>query len=286
MKKITATFTLFLLFSLVPFSFAATVTYNDFSNLSAFSLNGSSAGATNSSGQSVLRLTNALWQNSSAFLTNPISLNDNYSFSAFFAFQITNPMGSSDVDGQGADGITFTIQTQSDTAGGSGGGIGYQGITPSLAIEYDTWNNGSWDDSDGNHVGVDLNGNVNSVIQYNVSTSRLNDGSIWYSWIDYNGSTNFLEIRLSQNTARPEDAIIEYTTDLTTIFSTYDAFIGFTSGTGAAGGYHDILSLSFTDTYDPISTPVPGTLALLGSGLLGLAAAKEKKLTGLRESKR
>ena len=41
----------------------------------------------------------------------------------------------------GADGIAFVIQPLASDLGGTGGGIGYQGIDPSVAVEFDTWNN-------------------------------------------------------------------------------------------------------------------------------------------------
>jgi hypothetical protein len=44
----------------------------------------------------------------------------------------------------GADGICFVFQQESVNAGSNGGGMGYMGITPSLAVEFDTYEN-AWD---------------------------------------------------------------------------------------------------------------------------------------------
>ena len=108
---------------------ALTVTYGDFSDLSAFQQNGATAAiadpVTDASNRKVLRLTNNLSQSGSAFLTNSINLANQASFSTKFTFNISNPQGISDGDGQGADGIVFVVQTVANTAGGIGGGIGY-----------------------------------------------------------------------------------------------------------------------------------------------------------------
>ena len=258
---------------------ALTISYPDFSDLSGFTLNGSAAGL-NPSGN-VLNLTDGLGQGGSAFLTNSVTLNNQSSFSTAFQFRIDDPVGASDNDGQGADGIVFVVQTVANNVGGGGGGIGYLGIGNSVGVEFDTWNNGTFDDFDGNHVGIDLGGSVDSVVQGSVAT-RMNNGAIWSAWVDYDGLNDLLEVRISENNVRPGSAFLSLTVDLVAQLGTADAFIGFTSGTGAAGGDHDILNWTFIDDFQPIDdgdgqVPAPSVLALLGLGLLGFRFAQDRK---------
>jgi len=154
------------------------------------------------------------------------------------------------------------------------------GIPNSLGIEFDTYDNGpGFGDFDGNHVGIDLNGNIDSVAVQNVP-DRLNDGDLWNSWVDYNGDTQALEVRLAKNsTLRPTAPTLAYNVDLASVLGQPNAFVGFTSGTGAGMGYHDIRSWTFTNTYAPISdVPEPGSLSLLFGGLpvLGFVIRRRK----------
>jgi hypothetical protein len=65
--------------------------------------------------------------------------------------------------------------------------------------------------------------------------------------------------------------------DLVTVLGVTDAFVGFTSGTGAAGADHDILSWEFRSTFNPIDAPEPGVLGLLVLGLVGLVARRRNQ---------
>lgn len=267
---------------------ATTLLYNDFSSAAGLQINNNAAApVTDDQNRQVLRLTPATTgQSGSAFSTSTVSLATGASFSSAFRFRITQSGGICDEDGCGADGIVFAVQTVSNTAGGSGGGIGYSGLSNSVGIEFDTWNNGWWDGYNGNHLGIDLNGDVNSVARTGVGT-RMNDGNVWSAWVDYNGASDLLEVRLvmGENAARPNDPFLSYTVDLATVLGTTDAFVGFTSGTGSAYGNHDILAWQFNSSYQPITdiggggnnVPEPSTLALMGIAATGLAGIRRKK---------
>jgi hypothetical protein len=246
------------------------ITISDFSTASGLQLNGSAAIV-----GPALRLTPATTgQAGSAFSTSPVTLAANVSFSSFFTFSITNSGGISDGDGVGADGLVFVVQTNSNNVGSSGGGIGYTGIPNSLGVEFDTYDNGpASGDPDGNHVNFDFGGSFSSTATAVSIPTRMNDGGIWSAWVDYDGTTNTLELRLLEgSTVRPTTALLTENVNLATVLGSTNAFVGFTSGTGSAFGDHDILSWEFRDTFNPIVTP-PGTGAVPEPSTYGVFGA-------------
>jgi hypothetical protein len=255
---------------------AAAISYPDFSSVAGLTINGNAAQVGN-----VLRVTPATFsQAGSAFSTSTVSLASNASFSTYFQFRFTDPGGACDsATTCGADGLVFVVQTVANNVGTGGGGIGYQNIPNSVGIEFDTWNNGSIDNNSSNHVGIDLNGSVSSVVLTEVTEADMNNGAVWNAWVDYNGATNLLEVRLSQSAVRPTAAIASLVRNLANDLGTTNAFVGFTSGTGAAFANHDVLSWTLEDKFAPIGTvPEPASLALLGLAFAGLAMARRKKL--------
>jgi gliding motility-associated-like protein len=61
-------------------------------------------------------------------------------------------------DETGADGIAFVLQTQGTNLGSTGQGVGFKGITPSLGVIIDTWQNEDENDPSFDHLAIQMNG--------------------------------------------------------------------------------------------------------------------------------
>jgi MYXO-CTERM domain-containing protein len=149
----------------------------------------------------------------------------------------------------GADGVTFTIQTVSASLGSAGGGLGIGGVSPSVAIEFDTYENDAASfpriaDPSSFHIGVDLNGNMKSAATAMLD-QPLDDGRTRYVWVDYDGFV--LTVRLNDAPARPNTPQLAHPLDLSAALSgATAAFVGFTRGTGASYQRQEILSWEYT----------------------------------------
>ena len=78
-----------------------------------------------------------------------------------------------------SEGFAFVLQPGSNTAlGGNFGNLGYGGLANSLAIEFDMFQNGSgFNDPDGNHISVHINGSADENDSANV-LGRLDSGPL------------------------------------------------------------------------------------------------------------
>ncbi len=168
----------------------------------------------------------AIWSN------ELIDLNE--SFEAQFQLYL------GDKDGGGADGIAFTFQpvNNSGTVGDLGGGIGFEGIVPSVGIEFDTWQNGIYNDPAQDHVALMQNGILNHTQALTSYTLLGNiEDDEWHDVrVTWDAGLNRLKVYWECT------SIITYEGDLVAnIFSDNPmVYWGFTSATGAANNEHKV----------------------------------------------
>jgi uncharacterized protein YjbI with pentapeptide repeats len=233
------------------------IEYADFSSTSGLTLNENTTRSMQSG--NALRLTDSGGNEAgSAFSGTQISLGQ--SFTTHFQFSMHDS-----VSNPAADGITFTIQNSTSgtkALGSNGGSLGYAGIAPSLAVEFDIWNNGTTDSNNANHVAILTGGNINDAVLTIPNFFMYGNGPV-NAWIDYNATTTTLSVYVSQFTAKPATALLTYNYNLASnIGST--AYVGFTAGTGAANAFQDIQNWQLAYVV-PSVTSLGQTSALEGS---------------------
>jgi hypothetical protein len=157
--------------------------------------------------------------------------NDKLDLDADFSIDADVYLGT--IDASGADGIAFVLQPLSVNAGSSGGGLGYAGISPSIAIEYDTWQNAA-DPTPQDHTALMLNGNTGNHNQIPsaplVALGNIEDGK-WHkvkiSWVAATKKfTHYFDDRL----------IFDITYDIKANVFSNNRYVywGFTGATGGA----------------------------------------------------
>ncbi|MFM9278297.1 Ig-like domain-containing protein [Paenibacillus jiagnxiensis] len=217
-------------------------------------------------GADFIRLTPAVTsQMGTAFHNKALCPRYNYSFSTAFSFNISN-VGA----GGASDGLTFTVQggTTSDP-GSIGGSLGFHNISPSFTVKYDTFLNPGSDPS-ANYIGIAENGAYlnqpgwyTDLDQYNTANGTnyaLSNGTQYYTWIDYDGVSQNVQVRLGTSPDRASsDKILDVNNiDLGAKFDGKPFHAGFTAATGSPNyETHDINSWYFVNEYAPIETLDP-----------------------------
>lgn len=174
-----------------------------------------------------------------------------------FDFTLEAELNFGTLDGSGADGIAFVIQPLSSDQGGSGGGIGYEGISPSLAIEFDTWYNSN-DPTPMDHIAVVKNGLTNNLAahsEFTPSTAvpNIEDGEWHPLEIQWDASEqlftlNFQGVQIFSIVIDISNLIFSGNTDL---------FWGFTAATGGARNLQQVKILDYCSIDSNCDTPPP-----------------------------
>ena len=196
-------------------------------------------------------------------------------FKTTFKFQFSSPVAGSQPDGSylGADGFAFVIQNNNtESIGGSGGALGYEGIPNSLAIEFDMFANDSKqietkNDPDGNHVAVQSMGMAkNSATHSAEATLKLmtipfivrSDSTTYFAKIEYNLEPNILKIYIDSTDSFANPLITISNLDLSqklNLINNDMAYIGFTAATGDSYQKQTIDEWKFCTAEDVVSVP-------------------------------
>ncbi len=235
-------------------------------------------------------------------------------FSVNFQFQMSDPCLSPlptcvNDNGHGGDGIAFLIQNsaQGSSAIGEGaGGMGFLGITDSVAVMLDTYQNNSpnfYGDPSNNYISVNTQGtaanfphhfcmDVNGTMELTADPSIGTDqpgvpcsanptlGMTGYGGVpalteDIDSGVHDVEVTYTGSMLDvylDNALVLSVAIDLATTLNLQggdDAFLGFTAGTRYAYQNQDILSFSETPIPEPIWGQLWVPLAMLGAVALG-----------------
>lgn len=145
-------------------------------------------------------------------------------------------------DGNGADGFAFVLRgVGSATIGQVGGGLGYVGITPSLAIEFDTWDNGAvQNDLATDHTGMYANSDfvtpLVSSVPLEPAGANVEDGNYHTTRIVWDPEEDSLKMYFDGNLRLAYEGDI-----LNDIFGGQtDVLWGFTASTGGSTNLQQI----------------------------------------------
>ena len=183
----------------------------------------------------VLTLTdnNALNQARTAFYNTQVPV------STAFTASFTYTAGGSKL----ADGIAFVLQDKGVTAlGGSGGSLGYGGITPSVATEINIYTGAT------GGIGINATLATNGAIPTNESVSPvvLNSGDPINVSLNYNPTTQMLTETLTDATNSADTFTQVYPgANLASILGSGTAYVGFTGSDGGSVSTQQISNFSF-----------------------------------------
>jgi hypothetical protein len=172
----------------------------------------------------------AVGEGRSGFFRYPLYIG---TFEASFTYQ--------DVGGGGADGMAFVVQNAPQGAaafGGYGGGLGYLGITPSAAIEFNIYNNAPG----GRGYAYGQNGLNAGPYSPTAPVSLASGDPIHVTMLYANGN---LQLQLSDLVSNTTFSASVDVGDLPVLLGSDKAYIGFTGGNGAIPSHQVVSGFNF-----------------------------------------
>jgi LysM repeat protein len=154
-------------------------------------------------------------------------------FTTNFTFQLSNAS---------ADGMTFAIQGDNIwELGDPGGGLGYQGISNSVAVKFDLYNNaGEGNDS----TGLYTDGAAPTVPAVDLSSTGINlhSGDTMAVQMVYNGTTLTMTLTDTVTNAAATEV---FTVNIPSVVGSDTAYVGFTGSTGGETATQNVLSWTY-----------------------------------------
>src|SRR6187401_514158 len=174
---------------------------------------------------------NSSGQAGSIFSMTSINLTQPFAFDAVLNF--------GNKDANGADGIVFILAPANTALGVGGGGLGYDGIGPSFAVEYDDYFNSNFGDPNPDHMAIISAGSVNHTLPSNlvgpINLANIEDNEDHCFSVLWDPVTQTLTAALNSD-------LISYTGDIVANFFAGNpvVYYGFSSGTGSLSNLHTV----------------------------------------------
>lgn len=204
-----------------------------FTGYSQFILNGDAIDL----GDGCIQLTEEVMsQAGSVWYDTLISLEDDFNVDFY--------INLGDLDAGGADGIAFVLQPVSTGLGSVGGGLGYDGIEPSLDVEFDTWQNADNNDPVYDHVSIMRDGVLDHL-----AVTALTPATQIISGIDNAEDGDFHKVNIvwladlqTISVFVDCDLRVFYTGDIVADIFDGDplVYMGFTAATGGSYNYQTV----------------------------------------------
>jgi hypothetical protein len=233
--------------------------------------------------------TTGTFQNGAVWVCDRIDLNQG------FKVNFTANFGNNTA---GGDGIAFVLQTEGvpGVIGGRAGGIGYaqgdgggcQGaaggcpITPSVAVEFDTWDNTAdgLNDIAANHIAIHTNGQMNAdntldgPISAINSVNNIRDGLNHDVCITWDPAINRMQVFFDGNLR------LTYNGNIRTVFGTgaNSVWWGFTAASGGASQTQRVCSIAMQTAVTspscactvPVATATPNPQTICSGNATGV----------------
>jgi hypothetical protein len=208
---------------------AVIANYPDFTDVSKLKLNGDAQQAPEG-----LQLTEASEGQTGTAFTKKARINPSKSFKAEFTYLMY------DTTTFPGDGMAFVVHSNGKgVVGDGGGGLGYGSIGHSVAVEFDTYDNGG-DDEDANEVAIVVNGKAGKPRDAAIPAFNLYGTGQHYAWVTYSARSHKLKVYVSwKNSTRPTAPEVEAKVNLEKILDGKGR-AGFTAATGGANAIHRV----------------------------------------------